>query len=466
MQDPRQASTRPAAVAGMFYPRDPQVLLGEVRACLHAADFSRTAVRPKLLVVPHAGYVYSGPIAGSAYVQISPWAEQIRRVVLLGPAHRVALHGLAVPTVDAFDTPFGPVPLDRDAIASLATLPQVVASDAAHAQEHSLEVQLPFLQAVLGRGFTLVPLVVGHASAAEVAEVVEKLWGGDETLIVISSDLSHYLPDGDAKAIDARTAARIVDGATDLTGHEACGAHALNGALRVATRRGLHGELLDLRNSGDTAGDRSRVVGYGAMAFAAHGGLPRKVDEERLGAALLSRAHNTIAQSLGLRAGAEPGHPALARMGATFVSLHDATGRLRGCIGHLRAVQTLDADVRHNAAAAAFRDPRFAPLTAAQWPGLHLEVSLLGEPAAIDAERTTTLAAAAAVLQPGIDGVVLEAAGRQATFLPQVWEQLRDAESFLAALLHKAGLPPGRWPEGVRLSRYAVQKFERRVLVS
>ena len=261
--------SRPAAVAGSFYPSNPAQLRAEVGSYVAQSRGGGAGAPPppKLLVVPHAGYIYSGPVAGSAYARLAPWAGGIRRVVLLGPAHRTAVRGLAVPTADEFETPLGRVPIDDDARRSLADLTQVVADDRAHAQEHSLEVQLPFLQTVLGDGFTLLPLAVGRASADEVAEVLERLWGGDETLIVVSTDLSHYLPYATACATDRTTAARIVELATDIEPCEACGAYALNGALAVARRRGLQAELLDLRNSGDTAGDRSRVVGYASYAL-------------------------------------------------------------------------------------------------------------------------------------------------------------------------------------------------------
>lgn len=262
---------RPAAVAGMFYPAEARVLRDQVSLYLQevaSAAPARQRGMPKLVVVPHAGYVYSGLVAAHAYALLEPWRERITRVVLLGPTHRVAVRGLAAPSAAAFETPLGAVPIDRAAIDALADLSQVVQSDAAHAREHSLEVQLPFLQSLLG-AFTLVPLAVGHASSVEVAEVIERLWGSDETLVVISSDLSHYLPYAEASRIDAQTVRRVLQFDASIAHDEACGATPLNGALLVAQRRGLVPRLLDLRNSGDTAGDRSRVVGYGAIAFEA-----------------------------------------------------------------------------------------------------------------------------------------------------------------------------------------------------
>ncbi len=260
--------SRPAAVAGLFYPGDAGTLAGEVDRLLGAAVDAGDARAPKMLVVPHAGYVYSGSIAAQAYALLAPLRGRIRRVVLLGPTHRVAVRGLALPDASAFTTPLGQVELDPDAPAHLRGLGQVQVNAAAHAQEHSLEVQLPFLQRTLGT-FKLVPLVVGQASAAQVAQVLERLWGGDETLVVISTDLSHYLSHAQAEARDRATVARILQLDPTLDHAQACGATPLGGALLAAKAHGLVPRLLDLRNSGDTAGDHDRVVGYCAIAFSA-----------------------------------------------------------------------------------------------------------------------------------------------------------------------------------------------------
>ena len=259
---------RQAAVAGMFYPGDPLTLADSVAAMLAAAK--PAAFRPKALIVPHAGYVYSGPIAANAYALLAPLRKTIRRVMLFGPTHRVPVRGLAAAEADFFATPLGNVPLDREALAAAARLPQVQPGDVAHAYEHSLEVQLPFLQTVL-EDFTLAPFAVGSASGAEVAEVMETLWGGPETLILVSSDLSHYHAYQAAQQLDRRTTDAILN-LRPLANHEqACGATPINGLIEAAHRKGMQVHLLDLRNSGDTAGDKSRVVGYGAFAFTEDG---------------------------------------------------------------------------------------------------------------------------------------------------------------------------------------------------
>jgi MEMO1 family protein len=262
------AQVRSPAVAGMFYPdraRDLQATLSRVLA--EAASHVKPGPVPKAIIAPHAGYVYSGPIAASAYARLRPAADIISRVVLIGPAHRVPLRGLAAPSADAFETPLGRVELDRAAIADVLELPQVLEWDAPHAQEHSLEVHLPFLQAIFPH-FSLIPLVAGDASPEEVAEVLERLWGGAETLIVVSSDLSHYLDYETARKLDDSTCRAIEELDAGAIGyHQACGRVPVAGLLRLARRRQLAATTLDLRNSGDTAGDRRRVVGYGAWIF-------------------------------------------------------------------------------------------------------------------------------------------------------------------------------------------------------
>lgn len=267
------SNIRPAAVAGSFYPGEARALAAEVAACLAAAQGATNgAPAPKAIIAPHAGYIYSGAIAASVYARLVPLRGKVRRVVLVGPAHRVFVRGAAIPRARAFASPLGTVELDLEALEALRQLPFVEVSDRAHALEHSLEVHLPFLQAVLGK-FMLVPVVIGDASLQEAARLFDAVWGGPETLIVVSSDLSHYLSYDAARSRDRATANTILELDPELVPEQACGAAPINGLLETARRRGLVAELVDLRNSGDTAGDRSRVVGYGAFAFhaRAHG---------------------------------------------------------------------------------------------------------------------------------------------------------------------------------------------------
>jgi len=256
-------TVREPAVAGMFYPAGAEQLQQEVSALLRNAE-TKAGPAPKALIVPHAGYIYSGPVAAAAYRLLAPAKHAIRRVVLFGPAHRTYLDGMAVPAADSFSTPLGNVSLDQAMIGEVVKLPGVRVSDAAHKDEHSLEVQLPFLQTVLEK-FTLVPIVVGQCAATLVANVMDAVWGGLETLIVVSSDLSHYLPYDQARLVDKNTCERILSGAAALSGDEACGANAINGLLSSNHFRQLQVEAIDVRNSGDTCGDKTRVVGYGAF---------------------------------------------------------------------------------------------------------------------------------------------------------------------------------------------------------
>jgi len=253
------------AVAGLFYPGDAHELRTALQGYL-TADGPANEARPHALIAPHAGYQYSGPIAGSAYATLAPWADEIDRVVVLAPSHRVPFSGIATSSADAFQTPLGDIPVDLEAIAQLARLPGVVELDAAFAQEHALEVQLPFLQAVLG-DFRLVPLIVGEADIEDVSRILETLLSPD-TLIVVSSDLSHYLDYRSCQQRDRATSGLIENMQADEIGpYDACGAYPIRGLLQTARQHGWKVRTLDLRNSGDTAGDRSRVVGYGAYGF-------------------------------------------------------------------------------------------------------------------------------------------------------------------------------------------------------
>jgi hypothetical protein len=358
------------------------------------------------------------------------------------------VRGLATPGADRFATPLGEVPLDTAALAALETLPHVKRSALAHAEEHALEVQLPFLQQVL-REFSLVPLLVGDATADEVAQALDKVWGGEETLIVVSSDLSHYLPYAEARRTDAATLEAILRRTPGLHSAQACGATPINGLLQVALRRGLAPELLDTRNSGDTAGDRARVVGYAAVAF-------REPDR---GQPLLQVARDTIEGELRPEASpaAHAAHTAacLSSRIASFVTLR-RHGELRGCVGGLEADAVLRLELPRHARAAAFEDPRFPPLRLEELDGLRIEVSLLTPSETIDAETEADVLAA---LRPGVDGVILTAGNRRATFLPQVWQELASAAEFLRHLKLKAGLHPDAWSEHFRVARYTAEKW-------
>ena len=440
-------SVRPPAVAGFFYPADAGALARAVDGYLSGVGDPKQTPAPKAIIVPHAGYVYSAPVAAPAYAALKEAAGRIRRVVMMGPAHRVAVRGIAAPQSSAFRTPLGDVPVDRPAIDAIATLPQVALRDDAHREEHALEVQLPFLQRVLG-DFALVPLVVGGATPAEVAAVLERLWGGPETLVVISSDLSHYHDYATAQRMDRRTAEAVES--LDLEGlddDQACGRLPILGLLAAARTHGLAVERLDLRNSGDTAGPRDRVVGYGAWKLTVPGVDDRVADpggEEHAVRPHAKRLLRAAAASLryALRHGEAPAievakFPApLREKAATFVTLRHGR-RLRGCIGTVDPALPLAADAVANTFGSAFRDPRFDPLEPGELRGLGISVSILSRrtPLAFASERDLLDR-----LRPGRDGLLLHNGERRGVFLPQVWESLPAPQDFLSHLKDKAGI--------------------------
>ena len=534
------ARVKPANVAGTFYPDDGETLRHEVDARLGRARTGGPA--PKALIAPHAGYRYSGPVAASAYARLKPRAWEIRRIVLLGPVHYHPVRGVAVSGAEAFETPLGAVPVDAESVRRVLELPFVNRCDPAFEREHSLEVHLPFLLRILPR-FTLVPLLVGDASPAEIDTMLEALWGGPETGIVVSSDLSHFLDYESARRLDAKTSEAIVALRHEDVGHEqACGCYAVNGLLHLAKRRGLEASVLDVRNSGDTAGPRDRVVGYGAYAFfepvcdgldagtqdsdvpeingldsgmsGADGldseasgsqtsepmasgpkapdfeapesrmsgadGLDSKASDSQmsdpatpdskapdaetldsearrrlLGIAMRSIRHGfAYGKKCTVDLDALP--PALRGRRAAFVTL-ESNRRLRGCIGSLRATRPLAADVAHNAHDAAFDDPRFPALGEDEIATLHVRISVLSPHESIRADSEADLASR---LRPGIDGLVIEAGERRATFLPSVWESIPEPARFVRELTAKAGWPAGRWPDAARAWRYTTEEFD------
>ncbi|NEG55210.1 AmmeMemoRadiSam system protein B [Bifidobacterium platyrrhinorum] len=535
---------RPAAVAGAFYPADRVALK---RMLDRQLDYGRGLVArltgggasplpqgaPKAVIVPHAGYVYSGTTAALAYALLERGRGRITRAVIVGPTHRVPVRGVAAPSADVFATPLGVVRVDvaaerralglvrdeplRDGThaARHAPAPALVVNDATHAREHAVEVQIPFLQAALGPDIEIVPLNAGDASPREVGDVLRALWGGPETVIVISSDLSHYHPQEYARVLDDATIDAIARLDGPIRPDRACGAYPVNGLLDVLTR-GLVPEdvasagtvgaaspftprLLGRSTSGDDgvvaiAGEErpamrnpdEAVVGYASFAV--------WEDEDR-GTVLLRLARAAIRGRLGLAGDATDAsgdtvesiiaaHPWLDEPGASFVTLTE-DGGLRGCIGTLEAHQPLGRDVAEHAVDAAIHDPRFLPVDADEYPLLDVEVSVLSRPkpivvvtpewrrgddglmAAVPSEHPVrSRNELERALRPGVDGLILTERGgrRRATFLPQVWEQLPDPHGFVSHLLAKAGLPPALdWRNGeIVCERYEVTAYAER----
>lgn len=482
---------RPAAVAGLFYPADPTELRSIVDRLLWNAGVNRrtgaqqatveparlnaltanvaafpgganeTCAAPKALISPHAGYVYSGAVAAAAYRLLAPARGKVSRVVLLGPSHRFPFLGMATTSARAYETPLGVVPIDRQWLEQARDAPFFGISDEAHEGEHCLETQLPFLQQVLG-DFTLAPIICGHAEAEQVANLLDRLWGGPETVIVVSSDLSHYLDCQACRALDEATCTAIerLDPLA-LTSERACGAVPVKGLLTAAGRRGMQVETLDLCNSGDTAGPRDRVVGYGAWAFWERQATLEFCDDmvRRHGARMNEIVRGAIR---GVGASQAPeGLPAVfSRPAASFVTLHKA-GRLRGCCGSALARRPLVEDIRANAMRSAFGDPRFAPLERGEWDEVSLSVTVLSPLQEMSFESEADLLSQ---LQPHRDGLVIEDAGRGALFLPAVWKTLNERREFLAQLKAKAGLSQGHWSASFRVSRFwATQTLEEKL---
>ncbi|MFC3850965.1 AmmeMemoRadiSam system protein B [Corynebacterium hansenii] len=495
--NPKQKSrpkTRPAAVAGVFYPADPGELRGQVERLLADHRHPRDdGPPPRALILPHAGYVYSGGVAAAGYSLLE--GASFARAVVIGPAHRVPVRGVADAGVPAFDTPLGTVEVPEGLLDALrgrlaGTFPDLlVTSPGVHAREHSVEVHLPFLQ-VLFPGLPVLPLVAGDATVAEMTELVAAVMADDDTLLIVSSDLSHFLPVDDAIAVDSATLDRIVALEPPLPTRSACGAIPVNGLLGFARRAGWSATVVARATSADAPhGGSHSVVGYPAVRFDPVGprlpGYARAVLEHRLAGGPDPAA--AFAAGPGHAASPDPArfldHPWLAAPGASFVTL-TVDGRLRGCIGSLEATRPLGADIAAHAIDAALHDPRFPAVTADELPGIRIEVSVLSAPEPVAAASETE---AIAALRPHVDGAILSGTPgpdvprnrlrpgttrptttRRGTFLPQVWEQLPDPTEFIRHLKAKAGLADGprspAWGDDWRLSRYTVQSWEEDVL--
>lgn len=518
-------AVRAPAVAGAFYPADAQELeslidrqMGYARALLRRGAAHLPSGCPKAVIVPHAGYVYSGTTAALAYALLERGRGTVRRAVIVGPTHRVAVRGVACCTAGAFATPLGRVPVDVDAERrALDATPSMIVNDATHMMEHAVEVQVPFLQRIFGETLHIVPLNAGDATPRQVGDVIRALWGGPETVIIISSDLSHYHPQIQARSIDDQTIARIAANQGPISPNRACGAYPVNGLLDVCAERDLHIRFLGCSTSGDNGevaladvakpGSMAsasrpvmqdpfeRVVGYAAFALwegdnsndrsvttedetcagAEHAAdaTRDKTDYDELpsdaGPVLLTLARTALATHLGIdisgRNGAKnsaadiaASHPWLERPGASFVTLREG-GELRGCIGTLEAWRPLGRDVADHAVDAAVRDPRFKPVTPEEYPLIDVEVSVLSQPHPLPVQSRDELEN---TLRQGEDGLIIDDGyGHRATFLPQVWQELPHPTDFVSHLLRKAGLRPNLdWNDGrIDCARYTVTAF-------
>jgi len=448
---------RTAAVAGSFYPADASTLRSLINNLLD--DITETTTAPdqqlRALIVPHAGYLYSGPVAATAYHQLARQCQHIQRIALLGPSHHVYLQCIAAPQADWFATPLGHIKVDQEGLRQLMEqFPRIQFRPDAHVPEHCLEVQLPFLQQTL-ESFSILPLLIGDIDPGTLLPILERLTDDPQTLVIVSSDLSHYLEYAAAGRLDQATARAIVNLQwVDIKPRQACGATAIQGLLHWAQQLRLQAKILDVRNSGDTSEPRDRVVGYGSFAFTS----PKQTLNSQARSALSQIAKQSIQYGL-LHQRALPitsfTLPALSQPGASFVTLF-ARQQLRGCIGSLTAHQSLAEDVAENAFAAAFRDPRFPPLRSAEAGHLSIHLSVLGPPEDLVVNGEAELLQR---LQPRVDGLILREGSQHSTFLPSVWEQLPEKIDFLQHLKRKAGLAANYWSPSMQFQRYRTQNW-------
>ena len=461
---PVDALTRQPVAAGTFYPADPGELARLITDLTRQAE--KTAVKTpaekplRALILPHAGYVYSGLTAAHGALVLKN--RFFRRVIVLAPDHCAGIGQCAVTGADACRTPIGTIPVDTKTAARLKQSKGfTTAPPASENREHAVEVVLPFLQAWL-KDFSLVPVITGPVPPKRLADTIDSVLD-ETTLIVASSDLSHYLSQARAREKDRETIGMILQGRTGSLAREpdrACGAIPIETVLHLAKRHNWRPVLLHYSNSGDTAGSTDRVVGYAAVAFYGETEMTKRITQKQ-GDALVALARKTIFDRLGMDEGEAPegieNEKVLHAPCGTFVTL-TLDGELRGCIGSLTSDESILEGVRRNAVNAALYDPRFSPLTQEEARRMVVEVSVLTEPEPLaykDAKDLLTK------LLPGTDGVILKKGLFKATFLPQVWQQLPDTNEFLSHLCAKAGLPENAWEQGgLEISTYQVQSFE------
>jgi len=457
---------RHPVVAGQFYSGDAQDLRTEVEGYLSEADLKLDAAA-QMVVSPHAGYMFSGEVAAKAYAAVD---RNVRTVFLLGPSHRSFFEGLSIPEVDSYETPLGRVPLATDIISRLRSSDLVRSVPAAHAAEHCLEVQVPFLQVALPES-RIVPIVMGRVAPEDVAALLEPHLD-KHTLVVASSDLSHYHPHSQAKKIDAASIETILKG--DMDGPiDGCGEQAVRVLMHLATRLGLAPVLLDARNSHETAPSYSgadQVVGYAAIAYVkADAGV--KAGDERESSSTSAHEDLSVGTKQYLlslaRAGLEsavtgkpmrdvgPCPDAAKPKRGCFVTLTEG-GRLRGCIGNIEPDMPLHKAVVDNAGKSALDDPRFPNVTPSELDHIKIEVSVLTKPRPLPFSSPEELLTK---LEPGRHGVILRKGFHQSTFLPQVWDQLPDKISFLQHLARKAGMPHDGWKDA-HVKTYQALHFE------
>ena len=452
---------REAAVAGIFYPADVYQLHSDINGYLsHISD--NNSGKPKIIVVPHAGYIYSAQVAASAYKRIIPYKSNLKKIFLLGPSHYVHLKGVALAKEKSFRTPLGLISTDTSIAEQLSQKTPFTFNSKAHKKEHSLEVILPFLQETLA-DFQIIPMVYGEANPQDIAKALQPLLKRDDALLIVSADLSHYLEYDEATKADKKTAENIKDG-LPLDHHQSCGATGINTAMILAKQFGLVPQLLDMVNSGDTTGDKDKVVGYGAWSF-------EKQEEKKLEGIALEQdnlanfaRHNREA-IIGIVSKAlekavlekseytpdrEEYDNVMFNKGASFVTL-EKDNKLRGCIGSIFPTISIARDLAKNAHLAALHDSRFSPVTKEELKDITFKVSLLTGFEEIKYSSEDDLLQQ---IKPKTDGLLIRDGQRQGIFLPAVWKDISNKKDFLTELKIKAGLSPSYWSNNIEVFRF------------
>ncbi len=453
---------RETAVAGLFYPADMYQLASDVEGYLEHAPSSLSG-RPQIMIVPHAGYKYSAAVAAQAYKRLQPFAHKIRKVFLLGPSHHVFVNGAALPAAKRFKTPLGKVEVNEEIVSALSKNPLFKISAAAHKKEHALEVQLPFLQKTL-ENFTIVPILYGEANPEKIATALQPYLEDDKSLLIVSSDLSHYLDYNTAQKVDAQTAEQIKK-QQPVSPHQSCGATAVNTAMILARDFGLVPQLLDMVNSGDVSADKDKVVGYGAWVYE-----EPEEETELTGIALEQKNLQNFARHnhkelmdivrKSLQSAVIKGYPyqperdklsdVLFDKGASFVTLRKGK-LLRGCIGSLTPTKAIAVDIADNAFAAAMKDERFKPVAAEELKDISFSIALLTNFEPIEFNSHEELLSK---IQPQEDGLLIKDGEREGLFLPAVWRELPDKQEFINHLKIKAGLSPSYWSDQLKVYRF------------
>lgn len=462
---------RAPAVAGIFYPSQSGDLKSQIGKYLSDAS-SMSDKQPKILIVPHAGYKYSAATAAKAYALLAAYKKQIRNVILVGPSHYVAVKGFALSDDAYYETPLGKIPLNKEIAETLNKNKDFNYNNLAHQKEHSLEVQLPFLQNVLDT-FSIVPIVYGDSDPQILAQALAPYILRPDTLIVISADLSHYYTYEQAQILDKQTNALVENKIPMVENHMSCGATGINAAVILSQNNNLFPKLLELANSGDVTGDKTGVVGYGAWSFSEKEEAPKELSalEKEIkslnsfasvyGKDLLKIAQIGLEEAVLKNKAYNPSRKdypdEMFNRGASFVTLTQ-NGELRGCIGSLLPNQAIADDVASNAYKAALEDKRFSPVSKEELDKIKISISLLSGFEVINYKNENDLLAQ--IIQ-GVDGIVIRDGNRQGVFLPAVWKQLPDKQEFFNNLKIKAGMSPSYWSNRIKVYRFRVVEISK-----